>query len=201
MSRHRRPSPALVVACLALAVALGGTGYAAISLPANSVGTKQLKNNAVVAAKVKAHTLLRMHFKTGQIPRGERGATGLPGAAGAKGDKGDRGDKGDKGDPATRLFATVRRQASGGGVEVGPHSGFDTSVARPEVGLYILTTPSQSLTNCAVLAVPSGKDGSAFVNGQATAAITGERTVTVQTFNSSGTDEVNLDFFTVAAFC
>ena len=46
---RRRPSPALVVACLALAVALGGTGYAAMVLPANSVGTKQLRNGAVVA--------------------------------------------------------------------------------------------------------------------------------------------------------
>ena len=54
---RRRPSPALVVACLALAVALGGTGYAAIVLPANSVGTKQLKNGAVVATKVKMHSL------------------------------------------------------------------------------------------------------------------------------------------------
>jgi hypothetical protein len=38
-----RPSPALVVSAVALSVALGGTSYAAIVLPANSVGTKQLK--------------------------------------------------------------------------------------------------------------------------------------------------------------
>jgi hypothetical protein len=53
MSRLR-PSPGLVVACIALAVALGGTGYAAIKLPANSVGTKQLKKNAVTSAKIKS---------------------------------------------------------------------------------------------------------------------------------------------------
>ena len=39
--RHR-PSPALVVACVALAVALGGTSYAAVVLPAGSVGTSRL---------------------------------------------------------------------------------------------------------------------------------------------------------------
>jgi len=33
------PSPAMVVACAALAVALGGAGYAARKLPRNSVGT------------------------------------------------------------------------------------------------------------------------------------------------------------------
>ena len=51
--RLHRPSPALVVSVMALSVALGGTGYAAIVLPANSVGTKQIKKNAVTSAKVK----------------------------------------------------------------------------------------------------------------------------------------------------
>lgn len=48
----RRLSPALVVSLLALFVALGGTGYAAFSLPTNSVGTNQLKNGAVTSKKV-----------------------------------------------------------------------------------------------------------------------------------------------------
>jgi hypothetical protein len=36
-----------VVATLALFVALGGSSYAAFVLPANSVGTQQLRNGAV----------------------------------------------------------------------------------------------------------------------------------------------------------
>jgi hypothetical protein len=48
-----RPSPAMVVACIALLVALGGTSYAIQALPQNSVGTKQLKNNAVASKKIK----------------------------------------------------------------------------------------------------------------------------------------------------
>ena len=75
---RRRPSPALVIACLSLAIALGGTGYAAVVLPANSVGTKQLINGSVVAAKVKAHSLVAANFKTGELPAGPRGADGLP---------------------------------------------------------------------------------------------------------------------------
>lgn len=50
--RLRAPSPAMVVACIALAIALSGASYAAVTLPANSVGTKQLKANAVNSAKV-----------------------------------------------------------------------------------------------------------------------------------------------------
>ena len=41
------------IALLALFVALGGTTYAATALPKNSVGTKQLKKNAVTAVKIK----------------------------------------------------------------------------------------------------------------------------------------------------
>jgi hypothetical protein len=54
--RHR-PSPAMVVACIALTIALGGTSYAATKLPARSVGTKQLKKNAVTSPKVKNNAL------------------------------------------------------------------------------------------------------------------------------------------------
>jgi hypothetical protein len=42
-----------VVGYIALMVALGGTSYAAVKLPRSSVGTKQLKSNAVVSGKIK----------------------------------------------------------------------------------------------------------------------------------------------------
>jgi hypothetical protein len=42
----------LVISLIALFVALGGTTYAATSLPANSVGTRQIKNGAVTASKL-----------------------------------------------------------------------------------------------------------------------------------------------------
>jgi hypothetical protein len=42
----------MVVSLIALFVALGGTSYAAITLPKNSVGTKQIKNDAVTASKL-----------------------------------------------------------------------------------------------------------------------------------------------------
>jgi hypothetical protein len=64
-----RPSPAMVVACLALVVALSGTSYATIlNVPLNSVGTPHLKANAVVTAKVKNGSLLAVDFKPGQLP-------------------------------------------------------------------------------------------------------------------------------------
>ncbi len=48
----RRPSAALIVASAALFLSLGGVGYAAISLPRNSVGTNQIRNDAVRGSKI-----------------------------------------------------------------------------------------------------------------------------------------------------
>ena len=88
--RHRPAfiSPATVLAGIALLVALGGTSYAAVVLPANSVGTAQLKNSAVTSVKVKNRTLLAQDFAPGQLkagPVGPAGATGPAGPAGPAG--------------------------------------------------------------------------------------------------------------------
>lgn len=47
----------MLVACIALVFAMGGTSYAAITLPAGSVGAKQLAKNAVNGSKVKNGSL------------------------------------------------------------------------------------------------------------------------------------------------
>jgi hypothetical protein len=74
-----------VVATLALFVALGGSAYAAIKLPANSVGTVQLRDNAVVSSKVANGSLLAADFKAGQLPAGPAGPAGPTGPAGPAG--------------------------------------------------------------------------------------------------------------------
>jgi hypothetical protein len=55
------------IALLALFVALGGTTYAATSLPKNSVGTKQLKKNAVTNPKIKANAVTGGKVKNNSI--------------------------------------------------------------------------------------------------------------------------------------
>jgi hypothetical protein len=91
---RKRLSYANVIASLALFIALGGVGYAASQLPNNSVGTPQLKANAVTSSKVKNGTLLSKDFKAGQIPAGAKGATGTPGPAGLTGPTGVAGATG-----------------------------------------------------------------------------------------------------------
>lgn len=97
MGRFSRVSPALVVSCLALSISFGGVGWAATVLPKGSVGTAQLKKDAVTTQKVKNASLLAADFKLGQIPTGPAGPPGIQGTQGGKGDKGEKGDKGDIG--------------------------------------------------------------------------------------------------------
>ena len=75
-----------VIATLALFLALGGgAAFAASNLGKSSVGTKQLKRNAVTGAKVKDGSLGAADFKAGELPRGERGPAGERGAIGERG--------------------------------------------------------------------------------------------------------------------
>lgn len=104
-----------VTATIALVIALGGTSYAAVTLPHNSVGAAQIKSNAVNATKikngsvtgtdVKDGSLTKFDFEFGQLvagsagPAGPTGAKGDAGTKGATGATGPQGPKGDKGDP------------------------------------------------------------------------------------------------------
>lgn len=105
----------MVIACLALLLALGGTSVAAIqALPRNSVTSVQVKDSS----------LLAKDFKRGQIPRG---ATGPAGPAGPQGPAGPAGGS------ATSKWALVRPD---GGIAA--QSGGIVLAAHPSTGVYIL---------------------------------------------------------------
>jgi hypothetical protein len=125
----------MVVACLALSVALGGTGYAAITLPKNSVGARQLKKNAITSTKVKDRSLLARDFKQGQIPRGLKGDTGAKGAQGIQGIQGPAGPLPDGDMPAGKTLrgnwiANMTAVAAGDATSDTISFGFRLAVAR-----------------------------------------------------------------------
>jgi len=140
--RRLRPSPAMVVACLALLVGLGGTGYAATQLaPRNSVGTLQVINRSLRA----------VDFKQGQIPRGPRGFAGPAGPVGAQGPAGPAGPAGATGaagpqgppGPGAGGVAVkwVAVRADGG---IAASSGGITLAAKPGAGQYLLNFGSSN---------------------------------------------------------
>src|SRR3954451_22246722 len=65
--RLRRPSPALVISIIALFVALSGTGYAVSKVPKRSVGSAQLRVDAVRNKNIKAGAVSRSKVRAKAI--------------------------------------------------------------------------------------------------------------------------------------
>jgi hypothetical protein len=129
-SLRRHLSYANAAATVALFVALGGTSYAALTLPAGSVGTKQLKNGAVTKAK-----LARGVVTAEAGPRGLPGPQGLPGAQGATGPQGPTG-------PST---------GPAGGALAGSYP--NPTLAAPEAWHEVGTAGNPGFETCAVAPV------------------------------------------------
>jgi hypothetical protein len=89
-----RLSYANITATLALFIALGGTSYAALTLPRNSVGSAQIRKNAVGPSEIKSRAVGSSEIRDRAIKLGDlsasartslRGATGPAGPAGPSG--------------------------------------------------------------------------------------------------------------------
>jgi hypothetical protein len=164
------------VALLALFLALGGTSYAAVRLPKNSVGSRQLKTGAVTSSKVRDHSLRAADFRRGQLPAGARGTKGDTGAAGAQGPKGDTGASGAPGAPgyhfttgsgatgptlsqAGTYFVVVKAFLTAGGTRL---TGDCVAVAGADIDTYdaafnVPPSSSRNVTFSGMLVVPSGQ--------------------------------------------
>jgi hypothetical protein len=87
------------LALVALFFALGGSAYAATTLPPASVGTKQIRDHAVTLAKIS--TAARSGLRGRQGPQGARGLQGPQGAQGLQGVQGNTGSQGAPGPTAS----------------------------------------------------------------------------------------------------
>jgi hypothetical protein len=130
-----------VMATIAAFAALGGTGYAAVSLPKASVGAKQLKTGSVTAKKIKKGAVGSAAVKDAGLMARDFAAGQLP--AGPKGDKGDKGDRGDTGAPGTARAYTYLNEdtcadPSGPCTLPATHTKGFLGARRSDVGIYCL---------------------------------------------------------------
>jgi len=179
MRRRAMPSPAMVVALIALFVALGGTGYAATSLTDNG-------GNAVAAAK--------RHRRSLRGPRGFRGRTGPQGPVGPTGPTGPQGPQGPQGAAGT---AKAYAEVSGDGTLVRGHAFniADAKVTHIGRGVYCFDLSGIGITtdNAAPIATPDWSYGPTFIgdqvfvvaNSNANACPTGQ--IGVRTYDTSNT--------------
>lgn len=177
--RHRL-TYANVTATIALFVALGGSSYAALTLPRNSVGDKQIRAAAVRSSEVRDRSLrLRdLSLSARSSLRGQRGAVGPAGATGPAGA------------PATRYFAVVspsgalvRGNAASGGKAGG-------------IGLYTVGFGAP-VSGCAYAATLGTSDGSVAPAGRVTVNASGDG-VGVQTYDAAG-NPADIGFHVVVA--
>src|SRR3954470_13341890 len=110
-----------VASLMALVFAMAGTGYAVATLPKNSVGTRQLKKDAVVSSKVKDGSLKTIDFKAGQLPQGPKGDQGVPGQDGRNGTDGNAGPRGTFGAITTQFAQAANDLANGAELSVDVH--------------------------------------------------------------------------------
>jgi hypothetical protein len=203
----RRPSPALVVAVIALIVAMSGTSYAVTQLPRNSVGAKQLKRNAVTAVKIKKNAVtaakIRNNAVTGaKVKDGSLSSRDFAAGTLLQGPKGDTGATGPSGPsvsawslgiptggatipavPANVIVAALGSDASGSGTY-------------PRTGTLTVNRPSRLTINGSVtinlvdtLTTPAADYASCFVEYRATSASTWDGPWQVD--NYAARDDVN----------
>jgi hypothetical protein len=166
-----------VTATLALFIALGGSSYAALKLPRNSVGSKQIRSGAVTSRAVHDRSIRLRDVSVAA-------RTSLSGG------QGPAGPVGPPGPPAAKFFASV---SSGGTLVRGnaTSGGRETNVGTYSIGF------GQSVSACAFAATLGTTDASTAPAGRITVNDQAGR-VGVQTYDASGSP-ADLPFHLVVA--
>lgn len=163
-----RMTYANMVASLALFIALGGTGYAAITLPRNSVGSPEIKPRAVGSSEIRNGSIRSVDVSNAarERLRGQQGPAGPPGPSGA----------------------TFRAAITSGGAKVlgnatnSSHQG-GTNVYSIEFARDV----SSCIYSAVLAAVQAGSGVEQPPAGRITVASGGANKVTVSTFGADGT--------------
>jgi hypothetical protein len=169
MSRPRL-SYANVVSSLALFIAIGGTSYAAATLPHNSVGASQIRSSAVGSSEI----------KNGAVHLADIAKTTTKSLRGAQGPPGPVGPAGAPGAAAVSYFETVgsagqfiHGNATGGRLTVGGS------------GKYVVSF-SRNVSDCTYTATLGGTDQATQPAGSATVNDAGGGQVGIQTYDAAG---------------
>ena len=158
-------SYANVTATVALFIALGGSSYAALTLPRNSVGSNQIRNSAVRSTDIRDRTI-----RLRDISRATRGSL--------RGAQGPVGAVGPQGPAAVSLFAAVNAAGSFGRGNA-TQGGHGTAIGTYTVGF------ARPVAGCVCTATIGTTDGTAAPTGRITVRDDGAN-VGVSTFDDAG---------------
>ena len=179
---HQHLSYANVTATLALFVALGGTSYAALTLPKNSVGERQLRSKSVGGSELRSSSVRGRHLADRAITLRKLSRSARTDLRGATGPGGPPGPPGPSG-------ITLRASVAPTGGIVRPRDGTVGSTGSSTVNEYIISF-SRSIAACTPTATLARVEGGNTVKepppGRITVGDAGDNAVSVKTFNAAG---------------
>lgn len=170
-----------VTSVIALFVALGGTGYAAVTLPRNSVGADQLKSRSVGSSELKTNAVTSRSIKSRSVGLSDitpAARTALRGQAGPAGPTGPAG-------PAGVTFRAA--VPSGGTVQRGNASSAEHQGGTNEYRVTFAQDVISCVATATLATVPSGAGADQPVAGRVTVTQDQARSVLVRTFAVDGT--------------
>lgn len=170
-------SYANVISTLALFVALGGTSYAALTLPRNSVGSSQIRARAVGSSELRSRAVSSRHIRDRSIALRDISTTARGALRGATGPQGAKGESGPR-------AAAYRAAVNSGGVSVRGNATVTHDGATNEYRVGF----AASVKDCVSTATLARVEGGATVDpppGRITVAHEGDR-VLVRTFGTDG---------------
>lgn len=177
-------SYANVMATIAVFVALGGGAYAAFRLPANSVGSRQLKNSAVTPKKVARATIKLFKGQKGAPgPQGDRGPQGAQGVQGLQGIQGPIGPSNVYFTSSTSVGAELTLPAGDYWIE--GQCDFSNSNGTAQPGLEILTSSHAGGIGSASATIPA--TGTTVASHDATAHFASQGTLDNGCTSNAGT--------------
>jgi hypothetical protein len=184
-----RLSYANVTASLALFIALGGTGYAAVTLPRNSVGSAQLRANAVGTKEIRRGAVRSGDIRNRAIRLSDLAASTRKSLRGTPGPTG----------PAGKDAASFRAAISLAGVRVSGNA--QTTEHDRATNLYRVEFPadvSACIYTATLAAVQNGPTLEQPPAGRITVQAGGGNNVLVRTFNAAG-DPAEAPFHLIVA--
>ena len=173
-----RVTYANVTATAALFIALGGTSYAALTLPRNSVGSTQIRKDAVGASEIRARSVGSSEIRNGAIKLGDISTAARSSLRGAQGATG----------PAGPAAVTYRAAVtSGGGTVRGNATGAGHSGGNEYRVFFGENNVSGCIYSATLAAVQNGPTLEQPPAGRITVANdTDPRAVLVKTFDLAG---------------
>jgi hypothetical protein len=148
----RKPSPAMVVGCIALMLSTTSTATAAKKLLTGkeildrTITRLDVAKNTLTGENLKPGTLQAKHFKGG-LPQGPQGPQGVQGPQGPQGEQGPQGPAG-----TANVFARIN---ANGTIDTDRSKGI-TSLVRPSDGVYCLDLAGPAVSVIATVDLVSG---------------------------------------------